>query len=59
MPPPRRSETDAQSSECATYYNNAACADDLVQPDASAANCIAGNTFLDRARNMAKLFCSP
>ena len=50
--------TDADASECATYLNDAACADALVDTGGSAQACAAGTTFLDNARAIAKIFCS-
>lgn len=49
---------DSESSPCSTYTSDAACADPLLQAGGAAASCAAGNTFLDNARTVAKLFCT-
>jgi hypothetical protein len=51
-------QSDADNSACSSYVSAASCADALIQPDAAAEKCMEGNTFLDRARNLAKLFCT-
>ena len=52
-------ETQALSGDCSSYATDADCANALLAPDGGAAICGQGNTFLDAAIIMGKLFCSP
>ncbi|MFO0668493.1 MAG: hypothetical protein U0235_02540 [Polyangiaceae bacterium] len=50
----------AMSSVCKSFVTAGSCADALIAPDGSAEICASGgNTFLDRARALARLFCAP
>lgn len=52
-------EDDSLTSVCTSYETASKCSDPLTQPGASAAACADGATFVLRARNLAKLFCTP
>jgi len=53
-------QSAAMSSVCKSYVTAGSCADALIAQDGSAEICASGgNTFLDRARALARLFCAP
>lgn len=53
-------QSAALTTACGAYAKAGGCADALIAPDGSAEICASGkNTFLDRARVLARLFCAP
>lgn len=51
-------EQDALNGGCSTYNTAASCVDTVTQSGGAAEACANGNTFLDLATNVAKLFCA-
>lgn len=53
-------QQEALSTVCLGYVDAGGCADPLIAPDGAAETCASGaNTFLDRARHLAHVFCAP
>lgn len=53
-------QSSALTTACGAFAKAGSCADPLIAPGGSAEICASGkNTFLDRARVLARLFCAP